>query len=143
MSETTPTTITIETTVNAERARVWELYTRPEHITQWNFASPEWHCPAATNDLEPGGAFSWRMEARDGSMGFDFSGSYDEVNPHARIASHLDDDRKVVISFTETEDGVRTRISQAFEIEDQHSAEQQRAGWQAILDNFKAYAERN
>lgn len=141
MSESgSPKTITIETTINAELARVWDCYTQPEHITQWNFAAPEWCCPAATNDPTPGGKFLWRMEARDGSMGFDFSGTFEEVVPHEKIVSRLDDGRRVEITFGA--DGGTTRVVQTFEIEDQNPAEMQRGGWQAILDNFGGHVER-
>lgn len=133
------TLITVEVTISAEPEHVWECWTQPEHIMKWNFASPDWCCPAATNDLRVGGAFSWRMEAKDGSMGFDYSGSYEDVMPISRIEVRLDDDREVKIYFEPNEDGVH--VIETFEIEDQNSADMQRAGWQAILDNFKKHAE--
>ena len=132
-------TITVTATVNAPVAKVWECFTQPEHITKWNSASPDWHTPSATNDLWPGGTFTARMEARDGSMGFDFAGTYDEVVLHKRIAYTMSDGRKVIVVFAE-ENGA-TRVSETFEIERQNSPGMQRAGWQAILDNFKAHAE--
>ncbi|MGD9616055.1 MAG: SRPBCC family protein [Alphaproteobacteria bacterium] len=132
-------TITVETTVNAPIRKVWECFTQPEHITKWNSASEDWHTPTATNDLRKGGIFTCRMEARDGSMGFDFAGTYDEVVPDKRLAYTLDDERKVVVTFAE--EGGATRVTETFEIEQENSPEMQRAGWQAILDNFKAYAE--
>ena len=132
-------TVTVATTVKAPVWKVWECFTQPGHITQWNSASPDWHAPSATNDLRPGGTFTYRMEARDGSIGFDFAGTYDEVVPHKRIAYALGDGRKVVVTFAE-ENGM-TRVAETFETERENPAEMQRAGWQAILDNFKAHAE--
>lgn len=132
--------ISVSTVVDAPISAVWAAYTQPDHITQWNFASPAWCCPAARNDVEPGGAFSWRMEAKDGSMGFDFEGTYTAVDAPHRLESRLGDGRAVSISFKEA--GSTTEVEQSFEIEDQNGAEQQRAGWQAILDNFKAHVER-
>jgi len=131
--------VTVETLVDLPAEKTWELWTRPEHITQWNFAADTWHCPAAENDLKPGGKFSWRMEAKDGSMGFDYCGKYNEIIPHKQITGTLDDGRKVLVFFSE-QDG-KTRLTEDFEIDNSHSIEQQRAGWQAILDNFRKYAE--
>ena len=133
------TTITIETTVKATVEKVWELWTGPEHVTQWNSASPDWHSPQATNDLRTGGSFSYRMEAKDGSFGFDFEGVYDVVKPLERIEFTMGDGRKVKISFS-GKDG-ETHITEAFDAEEINSLELQRSGWQAILDNFKRYAE--
>lgn len=133
--------ITVETRVNLPAEKAWELWTRPVHITQWNYAADTWHCPSAENDLRPGGKFSWRMEAKDGSMGFDYSGKYDEVIPHQKVTSTLDDGRKVSVNFS-GQDG-KTRLTETFEVEDTHSLEQQKAGWQAILDNFRKYAEKS
>jgi uncharacterized protein YndB with AHSA1/START domain len=131
--------ITVEALVDAPVEKVWACWTGPEHITQWNNASDDWHTPWAKNDLVPGGRFVSRMEARDGSMGFDFGGVYDEVIENKKIAYTLDDGRKVIVSFTEA--GTATRIVEEFEAEDQHSAELQQQGWQAILNNFKSYVE--
>ncbi len=131
--------ISISTTVNAPIETVWNAWTSPEHITNWNFASDEWHCPTATNDLRVGGTFSSRMEAKDGSMGFDFEGTYTQVEHHKLIAYKLADDRTVRIEFTT--DGSSTTVTEYFDTEDTHTAEQQRDGWQAILDNFKTYTE--
>ncbi len=133
------TTITVETTVNQPIAQVWERWTQPEHITHWNFASDDWHCPAAVNNVQPGERFSWRMEARDGSVGFDFSGVYDQVQPHKQIVYTMDDGRQATIDFTDL--GDRTKVTETFEAEGTHSIELQRSGWQAILDNFRKYAE--
>lgn len=133
------TVITIEATVNAPIEKVWNYWTGPEHITQWNAASDDWHTPKATNDLTVGGRFTSRMEAKDGSFGFDFGGTYTEVENHKKIAYALDDDRTVSITFTPTADGVK--VVESFEAETQNSEDLQRTGWQAILDNFKKYTE--
>ncbi len=133
------TTITVETIVQAPVTKVWECWTKPEHITWWNNASDDWHTPRAENDLREGGKFLWRMEARDGSMGFDFSGVYDEVKANEQIAYTLDDHRKVKIIFTGN--GTETTVTETFEAENENSVELQRFGWQAILDNFKKYTE--
>ncbi|MBA2328132.1 MAG: SRPBCC domain-containing protein [Flavisolibacter sp.] len=133
------TSITISTTVNAPVKTVWDYFSNPDHITKWNFASDDWHSPKAENDLRAGGKFSSRMEAKDGSFGFDFSGVYDEVKPHELIAYTLEDGRKVNVSFEESGSG--TTIVETFESETTHSYEMQRDGWQAILNNFKKYVE--
>jgi uncharacterized protein YndB with AHSA1/START domain len=135
------TKITVETTIKAPVEKVWDYWTKPEHITQWNHASDDWHSPRAENDLRAGGKFSARMEARDGSMGFDFGGVYDEVKEHQHIAYTLGDDRKVVVDFTGS--GNETRVVETFEAEETHSIEMQKGGWQAIMDNFKKYVEAN
>lgn len=140
MTTAAKTTIAVKTTVKAPVEKVWELWTRPEHITQWNQASDEWHSPRAQNDLRPGGTFSYRMEARDGSFGFDFSGVYDAVQPHQLIGYTLDDGRKVTVVFREDPSG--TTIEETFEAEQTNSEDLQRTGWQAILDNFTKYAEK-
>jgi uncharacterized protein YndB with AHSA1/START domain len=134
-------TIKVETTVNAPVEKVWKLFTTPEDITQWNHASDEWHSTKAENDLQPGGKFSYRMEAKDGSFGFDFAGTYDAVRPYEYIQYTLDDGRIVKIDFRAN--GDTTEIVEVFEAEQTHSEELQRGGWQAILDNFKKYAESN
>lgn len=133
------TIITVSTTVNAPVQKVWECWTKPEHIVNWNNASADWCTPRAENDLRKGGRFSYRMEACDGSMGFDFTGEYTDVEPYREIAYLLEDGRKVRILFTE-ESG-STGITESFEAEGMHSAELQRSGWQAIVDNFKQYVE--
>ena len=135
------TNITVEATINAPVEIVWHYWTDPEHITQWNNASPDWHTPTAENDLTVGGKFTSRMEAKDGSMGFDFGGTYTAVTPDSHLAYTLDDDRKVTIDFTSEEDN--TKIVETFEAESQNSIELQQGGWQAILNNFKKYAEEN
>ena len=131
--------ITVQTTVNAPIERIWRLWTNPEHITKWNSASDDWHTPRAENDLRNGGKFTSRMEARDGSMGFDFAGVYDEVRQNERIVYTMSDGRKVTIDFTD--DGDKTTIVESFDPEAENPREMQQAGWQAILDNFKKYAE--
>jgi uncharacterized protein YndB with AHSA1/START domain len=131
--------ITVEALVNAPLDTTWAFWTGPDHITQWNNASDDWHTPWAKNDLVPGGRFVARMEAKDGSMGFDFGGTYDEVVEHSKLAYTLDDNRKVTVSFSETDSG--TRVVEEFEAEDENSPELQQQGWQAILDNFKEYTE--
>lgn len=133
--------ITVENTVNAPVEKAWAYYTSPEHIMQWNSASDDWHTPSAENDLRAGGKFSSRMEAKDGSMGFDFWGIYDEVKPNKYIAYTMGDGRKAHITFSELDN--KTHISVSFEAETENSLELQKGGWQAILDNFKKYTEAN
>ncbi|MGJ8655812.1 MAG: SRPBCC family protein [Akkermansiaceae bacterium] len=132
-------TITIETTVDALVEEAWKAWTSPEIITQWNFATDDWACPRAQLDLREGGKFNYRMEAKDGSMGFDFEGVFLVVEQNRKIEYTLGDDRKVTIEFL-TEDG-KTRIVESFEAEDEHAAEQQKQGWQLILNNFKKLVE--
>ena len=131
--------IVVKTLVQAPLERVWKLWTSPEHITQWNHASDEWHTPKATNDLRVGGEFHYQMEAKDGSMGFDFGGVYEEIVPNKRIVFTLEDERKVAITFAEK--GDITTILETFEAETENAIEMQRNGWQAILTNFQQYAE--
>lgn len=134
-------TITISTTVEAPIAKAWEVWTKPEFIVQWNFANDEWCCPSATNELRAGGKFSWRMEAKDGSMGFDYNGEYLKIEENTRILLKLEDDRKVEVSFSEQ--GGNTTVTESFEIEDENSAEMQKQGWSAILANYKKCVEAN
>lgn len=131
--------ITIETEVDAPLEAVWDAWVTPEDITHWNFAMDEWCCPAAALDLKEGGRFNYRMEARDGSVGFDFEGEFTEVNPHQSIRYRLGDDREVEVQFVETQDGVR--VIETFEADDEYTAEQQREGWLGILNNFKKHVE--
>jgi uncharacterized protein YndB with AHSA1/START domain len=133
------TSITVESTVNVPVEKVWQSWTMPEHISKWNNASDDWHTPFAENDLRVGGKFLSRMEAKDGSMGFDFWGLYDEVKTNELIAYTLGDGRKVTVSFTKQ--GNATKLVETFEAEEMNSAELQRGGWQAILNNFKNYTE--
>jgi len=139
METTNTKTITVETTVNAPVEKVWELWTKPEHITKWNNASDDWHTPQATNDLRVGGKFHSRMEAKDGSFGFDFSGTYNEVKPRELIEYTLEDGRKVTIHFTAN--GNETKMVETFDAEKTHPVEMQKEGWQSILNNFKKYVE--
>jgi uncharacterized protein YndB with AHSA1/START domain len=132
--------ITIETIVIAPIEKVWAFWTKPEHITQWNNASEDWHTTRAENDLRIGGKFLSRMEAKDGSFGFDFEGIYTEVITNKKISYTILDDRKVTITFLQTENGVQ--ITESFEAETENSLELQKLGWQAILNNFKKYVEK-
>lgn len=132
--------ITVSTIVTADRAKVWEYWIKPEHITKWNHASEDWVCPRAESDLREGGTFSARMEAADGSEGFDFTGTYTEVVPQERIRYVMDDGRTVTVMFEDGASG--TRVTETFDPESENTEEMQRSGWQAILDNFKAYVER-
>ncbi len=141
MATTDKPNITIETIVKAPVAKVWEYWTKPEHLVKWNNASDDWHTTKAENDLRKGGKFSARMEARDGSFGFDFGGIYDVVKENEYIEYTLGDDRKVKIIFTGN--GSETQITETFEAENTNPIEMQRSGWQAILDNFKKYTENN
>ncbi|MDX2186741.1 MAG: SRPBCC family protein [Opitutaceae bacterium] len=131
--------ITIETLVAAPVEKVWEAWTTPHAITQWNFASADWHCPSASLDLRSGGKFSYRMEAKDGSFGFDFGGTFSSLAKQERIDLTIDDGRQVTVMFASHPVG--TKVTETFEAEGQNSAELQRQGWQAILDNFKHYVE--
>lgn len=135
------TIITVGTTINAPVKKVWEYWTKPEHITRWNSASEDWHTPSATNDLKVGGSFSCRMEAKDGSMGFDFGGVYDAIRENEYIEYTLGDGRKVKVTFTAVENG--TKVSESFDAENTNSREMQKTGWQSILENFKKYTESN
>ncbi|KGR77382.1 SRPBCC family protein [Ureibacillus manganicus] len=131
--------VTIETTVQAPVEKVWEYWTEPTHMTKWSFASDEWHSPFAENDLQVGGKFVSRMEAKDGSMGFDFGGIYNEVKLHEVISYTMEDGRKVTVNFQGQ--GNETKVIETFDAETEHPIEFQQQGWQAILDNFKRYAE--
>ena len=139
MANTDRTSIRITTTVNAPVEKVWECWTVPIHIMHWNHASDDWQTPWAENDLRAGGKFCYRMESRDGTMGFDFSGKYMTVEPFRHIEIILDDDRKMQVSFAADENG--TRVTENFETEPINPPEMQQEGWQAILNNFKKYVE--
>lgn len=132
-------TVTVRATVKAPIETVWRAYTSPEHVTRWNFASEDWHCPSAEIDLIVGGKHWARMEARDGSFGFDFEGVYEEIKPQEMISLVLEDGRKVRATFSDIEGA--TIMETVFEAESENPIEMQRDGWQAILDNFKAHAE--
>ncbi|WP_428235396.1 SRPBCC family protein [Gracilimonas sp.] len=131
--------ITIKATVDADIRKVWDCWTLPEHITNWNFASDDWHCPSAENDLRPGGTYNARMEAKDGTIGFDFEGVYDEVIDQKKISYTLGDGRKVVTDFDQEEG--KTKITTVFEAETELPVDMQKEGWQSILNNFKKYTE--
>ena len=133
--------ITIESTVSASPAKVWESWTEPKHITKWNFAADTWQCPRASNDLRVGGKYSARMEAKDGSFGFDFDAVYDEVVAQKKMTYTLGDGRKVSTQFEDL--GGKTKITTVFDAETQNPEEMQRQGWQSILSNFKKYVESN
>lgn len=133
------TKVKIEATISAPAAKVWASWTKPEHITKWNFASDDWHCPSASNDLRTGGKYLARMEAKDGSFGFDFEAIYDEVMDQKRLVYTLGDGRKVTTDFEPM--GDKTKVTTVFDAEGENSVEMQRSGWQAILNNFKSYVE--
>lgn len=130
--------IIVETTVAAPTDEVWRAYTTPDDIKQWNAASDDWHTPSATVDLRVGGTFSSRMEAKDGSMGFDFAGTYTKIVPHKLLAYSFGD-RAAQVEFVDDPSGVRVRVT--FDSEATHSIEQQRQGWGAILQNFARHVE--
>lgn len=133
--------ITVATKVKAPMEKVWDCFTNPVHITKWCQASDDWHAPYAENDARTGGKFKTTMAAKDGSMSFDFEGIYSNVQPHKAIEYAIADGRKVKINFANESDGVQ--ITESFDPESQNSHEMQRGGWQAILDNFKKYAEQS
>lgn len=133
--------ITVQTTVNASLEKVWDFWSNPDHITKWCSASPEWHTPYSENDLREGGKFKSTMAAKDGSMSFDFEGEYTLVKQNEAIEYLIADGRKVEITFKQTTEGVE--ITENFDPETQNPEEMQRGGWQAILDSFKNYTERN
>jgi uncharacterized protein YndB with AHSA1/START domain len=134
------TIITVETTIHAPLEKVWHFWTTPFHILHWNTASNDWQTTTATNDLQVGGKFNWRMESKDGSVGFDFGGTYQEILTHSKIHGVLDDDRLVIINFKS--EGKSTILTEQFEAESENDVELQKAGWQAILNNFKKYVEK-
>ena len=141
METTTKQSIIIETTVKAPVSKVWEYWTKPEHIIKWNNASDDWHTTKAESDLREGGKFSSRMEAKDGSFGFDFGGVYDKLKENELIEYTIGDGRKVKITFSNN--GTETKVVETFEAENTNSIEMQKGGWQAILDNFRKYTETN
>ncbi len=135
------TKVTVEAVVQASVEKVWTYWTEPVHIMKWNQASDEWHAPKAENDLRVGGTFLTRMEAKDGSMGFDFGGVYDTVKLHEEISYTMEDGRQVEIIFVNQ--GSETKVIETFDAEKTNPVEFQQAGWQAILDNFKRYTEQS
>jgi uncharacterized protein YndB with AHSA1/START domain len=133
------TMITIQATVQADAGKAWECYTKPEHITKWNFASDDWHCPSAFNELKVGGTYRVRMEAKDGSFGFDLEATYDSVEPGKSFSYTMTDGRPVQLVMHDK--GNTTEVTITFEAENQNPVELQRDGWQAILNNYKKYTE--
>ena len=131
--------ITVTTTIKANIEKIWAYWTQPEHIIQWNFAAEEWCCPRATNELQSGGSFNWRMESKDGKMGFDFVGTYDKIIENELITYKMPDGRQVDITFEST--GEEVIVKEIFDPEQINPIDLQRNGWQAILENFKKHVE--
>ena len=132
-------TITVKVTISADEIKVWDYYTAPEHITQWNFANDDWCCPSANNELSVGGKCIARMEAKDGSVGFDFEAVYDEVSVGEKLKYTMSDGRQATIVFKQLNDAVEVKV--IFDADNEPSLDMQQAGWQAILNNFKKYVE--
>jgi len=133
------TSILVHTVINAPIEKIWKCLITPEDIVKWNAASADWHTTSAVNDLQVGGKFSYRMEAKDGSFGFDFEGIYDSITPKELIEYTLGDNRKVKIELRKV--GHAVKVEEVFEAENENPIELQRTGWQAILDNFKEHVE--
>ena len=134
--------ITVSTTIkNKTIAEVWDYFTNEKHVINWNFASDDWHCPKAINNLEVGKSFTYTMAAKNGEMSFDFTGIYTEIELLSKINYVLEDDRKIFVTFTETENGIE--LVEKFDPETENSKELQQTGWQMILNNFKKYIEAN
>jgi uncharacterized protein YndB with AHSA1/START domain len=127
--------ITVQSNIHAPVEKVWGFFTNPQHIINWNFAIPEWHCPSATNQLEVGGEFHYTMAARDNSMSFDFWGTYQKIEKEKNIEILLGDGRSMLVTFEMTD--ATTIITEKFEPENENPVEMQQTGWQMILDNFK------
>lgn len=134
------TPITISAIINAEKQKVWNYYTMPQHITQWNFAIDTWHCPSASNDFRVGGIYKARMEAKDASFGFDFEAVYTDIILGEQFTYKMPDNRVVHVSFASTENS-QTKVTVTFDAENENPIELQQQGWQAILNNFKNYTE--
>lgn len=141
METTTRKSITVETTVHAPVDKVWKSWNDPKAITQWCQASDDWYAPYAENDLRKDGKFKTTMAAKDGSVSFDFEGVYTNVIPNNSIEYEMADSRRVSVSFLSQGDD--TKVVETFDAENTHSLEMQREGWQAILNNFKKFAEAN
>ena len=137
----TTTKVTVQATIGANRKKVWNYYTKPEHITKWNFADPSWHCPNAENDLKVGGKYRARMEAKDGSFGFDFEAIYSELVDGEKFTYEMADGRQASVHFNDLND--QTEVVVTFDAETENPVEIQKGGWQAILDSFKKYTENN
>ncbi len=133
-------TIKVAATVNADVHKVWRYYNSPEHIVKWNFADPSWHCPSASNDMQVGGKYVARMEARDGSFGFDFEAIYEKIDPGKNFVYSMAD-RSVMVEFIPVNN--QTEVTIVFDPESENPVEMQRTGWQMILNNFKTYTENN
>ena len=133
--------ITVAAIVSADTKKAWDYYTNPKHITKWNFASDDWQCPSATNDMRVGGKYIARMEAKDGSFGFDFEAVYDEIINEKKLAYTMPDGRHVDVTFNKLAN--KTEVIVTFDAETENPEEMQRNGWQTILDNFRKYAENN
>ena len=133
--------IAISATINADKSKVWDYYTKPEHIIKWNFADPSWCCPFATNDLRVGGKITARMEAKDGSFGFEFGGVYEAVEEGKSMTYTMGDGRQVEVVFDGDDRKVDVKV--AFDPESENPEEMQKNGWEAILTNFKTYTEAN
>ena len=131
--------IIVQSNINAPLNKVWDFWTNPNHVMNWNFAMSEWHCPSATNNLMEGGEFHYTMAAKDNSMSFDFWGTYQKIEIEKNIEIILGDGRKMKVTFETFDNG--TTVTEEFEPEQQNPAEMQQAGWQMILDNFKKYVE--
>ena len=134
--------IIIEITILKPVNKVWDFFTEPEHITEWNIASEEWNCPSAENDLKVGGAFNYRMEMTEDDYGYDYKGIYDEVIPLQKIKYHFEDGRKVEVTFISIDENM-TKVTENFEPDPAQPAEMQRESWYAILDNFHKHVENN
>lgn len=141
METTTRKNVTVEAIVNAPVEKVWKYWSEPDHIKKWAFASDDWHTPKAENDLRKDGTFTTTMAAKDGSFSFDFGGVYTDVQTNKLIEYVLGDGRVVKITFASS--GNTTKVAETFDLENENSEEMQRAGWQAILNNFKKYTEGN
>jgi uncharacterized protein YndB with AHSA1/START domain len=133
--------ITVQAVILVAKSKAWEYYTSPEHIVNWNFASDDWHCPRASNDLVVGGTFFARMEAKFGEIGFDFGGTYTEVNLQEGFTYKLADEREVKVTFTEI--GEHSQVQVIFDAETENSIALQKQGWQTILNQYKKYTEAN
>lgn len=133
--------ITIQSTISANRRKVWDYYTKPEHITKWNYATDDWQCPDASNDMRVGGKYTARMEAKDGNFGFDFEATYNEIVSGEKFTYTMPDNREVNVIFKQA--GEKSEVIVTFDVEKENPVEMQRDGWQAILNNFKKYTETN
>ena len=133
--------ISVQVAVNAVIKKVWDYYTNTKHIVKWNFADPGWHCPSVINDMKVGGIYKARMEAKDGSFGFDIKAVYDEIIPGERFVYTMIDGRQASVSLKRI--GDKTKITVTFDAEMENSDEEQKEGWQAILNSFKGYTESN